>query len=156
LLKSLRNAKGQNTPFQTRGPKRAVETPERQGAQLCTFRFGRAGKRHQGDSATGKKYQRVIIYLSEENQIYVLRREGHAYSRCNEREFSILVRSKRKYHQSKALIETNTTILLAAAPSPWRLSKTRSNQPERESSASSLSLTERRLGAGALPTDSSH
>jgi hypothetical protein len=42
LLESLRNAKGQNTPFQTRGPKRAVETTERQGTQLYTFRFGRA------------------------------------------------------------------------------------------------------------------
>jgi hypothetical protein len=44
LLENLHNAKDQNTPFQTRGPKRAVETPERQGTQLGTFRFERAGK----------------------------------------------------------------------------------------------------------------
>jgi hypothetical protein len=42
LLESLRNAKDQNTPFQTREPKRAVGTTERQGTQLYTFRFGRA------------------------------------------------------------------------------------------------------------------
>jgi hypothetical protein len=53
--KSLRNAKDQNTPFQTRGPKRAVETPERQGTQLCTFRFGRSGN--------GTRVQLWISYM---------------------------------------------------------------------------------------------
>jgi hypothetical protein len=53
--KSLRNAKDQNTPFQTKGPKRAVETPERQGTQLCTFRFGRSGN--------GTRVQLWISYM---------------------------------------------------------------------------------------------
>src|SRR5271168_3740826 len=85
---------------------------------------------------------------------------GHGVSqqlqRCNITQFSILVRSKRKYHQSKALIETNITIPLAAAPSLWRLSKSRSNQPKREISALSLSPTKRRLTIDALPSGSPH
>src|SRR2546423_6629884 len=36
LLESLRNAKDQNTPFQSRGPKKGVKTPERRRTQLCT------------------------------------------------------------------------------------------------------------------------
>src|SRR5271163_1436156 len=47
LLESLRNAEDQNTPFQTRGPKRAVETPEKTGDPIVYFQIRESRKRHQ-------------------------------------------------------------------------------------------------------------